>query len=1264
MRRKGWKKRIFAMLMAFALCLGGLPYGQLAVTYAAELTPEDVSLSTYDLWSGNDAKWVSEPTDENWNLEPNEVYDYETNVAGVDKTALPATSTKGIKYGDKGSGSSFIYYEILPELPAGTYTLSTLLMGADTQIQLFIGDEKDSATYTTNGWNNWVEVNGTFTVSEKQQNVKVGYYLNADANGWGYIDQLYIKGETTVDDSDDSDTGYAIDITADADSVEVGGNITLNAKVTDAEGKEINDLEEAGLHLYWWDNTNDSASWFVDYDGTNGYALSLKVNPQKAGTYEIQAKLQDKDWKDLKIEKFQIKVEESSTAVEGDLNITKVKDLSDDFIMGMDISSVISEFESGVTYKDYEGKTIDNVTDFCKFLASNGITHIRVRVWNNPYDSNGNGYGGGNNDVAKAKQIADACSAAGIKMLVDFHCSDLWTDPGKQMVPKAWRNYTLDQKAEALEKFITDSLNEIDPDKDTVAMVQVGNETTTAFIGEKDKTDMCTLFNAGAAGVRAYNSDVKVVIHVTNPEKGNVTGWASTLDTNNVDYDIIATSYYPYWHGTLDNLKSEFKTVKDTYYKDVMVAETSYAYTLEDSDGHDNTVRVGNNDNGDNTTEPFNEQGQATAIRNLIAAVNEVGGLGVYYWEPAWLTVGDTRGLTGSEYDAQKEANKEKWEKYGSGWASSHAAEYDPDDAGKWFGGSAVDNEAMFYPDGTPTPGLHVWNYVKTGSTTTDVYLNYAGTEEELNKTVKIGEASDVSALLPKQILVSYSSEEVNESVSWNESDVAKIDLNKMGTYKVSGTVAFSKEITQGAFKGQTSAEVTCNLNVMAANLITDPDDAGLETATNFTTDNDGVELMYDKGDSRSGKCMHWYVADGGTASVTYNKVLELEKGSYVFEVSSQGAAGDKVTLQILDEQDNILFEGTSVELTGWNIWATPKAAFSLTEKKSVKLRIHLTIAAGGWGTADDLYLYQTQSSDSGSGDSGSSDSGSNIPVTPDIPSDGTIITENPDGTTTETKTETITNEEGKTVEVTTTTQKDKDGNVTGSTETSVIENIAGKASAEIVVEKNAAGEITSAKAEIDKKGANGKSGVTATLFGEAVSQITKTAGTEDVEITMTVTAGKKTYTVTAAAGDLSAGNKLQVVALDKKTGEYVLVNAKTYTVAASGNVKLTLASGKDYELVSTDRAAEIAKEILKTVKVKKTTTSVKKGKTTIVQMSSKLNMDNVKKITYTSSKKSVATVSKSGKVKAKKAGTTVIKAKVTLNNGKTKTVSMKVQVK
>ena len=278
-------------------------------------------------------------------------------------------------------------------------------------------------------------------------------------------------------------------------------------------------------------------------------------------------------------------------------------------------------------------------------------------------------------------------------------------------------------------------------------------------------------------------------------------------------------------------------------------------------------------------------------------------------------------------------------------------------------------------------------------------------------------------------------------------------------------------------------------------------------------------------------------------------------------------------------------------------------------------------------------------------------------------PDDTTVIT-NPDGTTTETKTETVTNEAGKEVAVTTETQKDAEGNVTGITETSVIENIVGKADATITVEKNAAGEITSAQAVVDKSGAKTTTGVKATLYGSVISQVIEAAGTESVEIVMTVTAGKKEYTIKADAEDITAGNKLKVMAIDPKTGKYVLVNAKTYTVSEAGNVKVTLPEGATYQLLDSKDAAAVEKEILATVKVKKTSATVETGKKTTVQMSSKLDMDNVEKITYSTSKKSVATVNQNGKVTAKQAGTVTIKIKVTLKNGQTKIVTMKIKVK
>lgn len=128
------------------------------------------------------------------------------------------------------------------------------------------------------------------------------------------------------------------------------------------------------------------------------------------------------------------------------VNVKKVQNLDDDFIMGMDISSMISELQSGVVYRDYDGNELKTLDDICRFIKEQGINHIRVRVWNDPYDANGNGYGGGNNDVAKAKEFADACRNAGLKMLVDFHCSDLWTDPASSRNRKHGKVTPLNRK--------------------------------------------------------------------------------------------------------------------------------------------------------------------------------------------------------------------------------------------------------------------------------------------------------------------------------------------------------------------------------------------------------------------------------------------------------------------------------------------------------------------------------------------------------------------------------------------------------------------------------------------------------------------------------------------------------------------------------------------------------------------------------------------------------------------------------------------------
>ncbi len=381
------------------------------------------------------------------------------------------------------------------------------------------------------------------------------------------------------------------------------------------------------------------------------------------------------------------------------------------FVRGVDVSSYLAERESGARFYDFDGNELDD-EGFFSFLSDCGINYVRVRVWNDPFDADGNGYGGGDCDIENAVRIGQLATGAGCRLLVDFHYSDFWADPKKQKPPKAWEGLSLEEKASELERFTKDSLIRLLDAGVDVGMAQVGNETNGSLCGETEWDGVCALLAAGSSGIHAASEERKqeiaVVCHFANPEtEGRFAEYAMELSRHGVEYDIFATSYYPYWHGTIENLAEVLREVSEEYGKHVMVAETSWAYTLEDGDGHPNTIAEGADADFDY---PISPQGQAQEIRAVMGAVAGLGeaGVGVFYWEPAWIPA--------QPYDPSLEgaaetleANREIWEEKGSGWASSYAAEYDPDDAGKWHGGSAVDNQALFDFSGHPLESLRVF---------------------------------------------------------------------------------------------------------------------------------------------------------------------------------------------------------------------------------------------------------------------------------------------------------------------------------------------------------------------------------------------------------------------------------------------------------------------------------------------------------------------------------------------------------------------------
>lgn len=600
------------------------------------------------------------------------------------------------------------------------------------------------------------------------------------------------------------------------------------------------------------------------------------------------------------------------------ITVPRVDHLSPGFINGVDVSSVIALEHSGVVFRDAAGEP----ADLFGVLADAGVTDVRVRVWNDPFDAVGNGYGGGTVDVPRAIEIGERATDAGLRVLVDFHYSDFWADPAKQKSPKAWAALSVADKAAATRAFTADALTSFEDAGVDVRMVQIGNETTSGVAGVSGWDDMAQIFSAGSAAVRDVLPDALVALHFTNPERpGSYANIAKQLDDRNVDYDVFASSYYPFWHGTLQNLTSVLAQVADTYDKDVIVAETSWAYTLEDGDGHANVIDLP----GEATAYPVSVQGQALAVRDVIQAVSDVGaaGLGVYYWEPAWLPVGPP---------ASAQQNAALWERDGSGWAASYAGEYDPSDAGVHYGGSAWDNQALFSHDGTPLESLNVFSYARTGAVAPREVTGVA------SPALTVADGAQIA--LPTTVTVTYNdltSEE--QPVTWTP-----------GVEWVSGPGTYM-------FHGTTSAGLSTRaaVTVTSANLLANPGFEDADTSMWRTTGTGLTVGAWD--DPHTGtRSAHFYSA-APFAFTVEQSVTSLPAGTYRATGALQGGG------QLSDTVRLVLSSGsqetsTPFVLGGWRNWSTPSTdTITVADGATITVRVTGTLAQGSWGTIDDLQL-------------------------------------------------------------------------------------------------------------------------------------------------------------------------------------------------------------------------------------------------------------------------------------------------------------------
>lgn len=614
--------------------------------------------------------------------------------------------------------------------------------------------------------------------------------------------------------------------------------------------------------------------------------------------------------------------------------VQPIADISDDFIRGMDASAVLAVENSGAKYYGFDGEE----QDVFKTLAEAGVNYIRLRVWNDPYDENGNGYGGGNNDVATAIELGKRATQYGMKVCIDFHYSDFWADPAKQYVPKAWKGMNLEQKSDALYDFTVTSLTDILNAGVDVCMVQVGNEINKGMSGETFMSSVAELLKAGSSAVRevskAAGKDIQVAVHYTDIDKqGEVAKITADLDKYGVDYDIFAMSYYSFWHGSMENMQEMAEYVQDTYGKKVVIAETSYCYTTEDGDGSGNSVS-GDGDLVDGYDATV--QGQADMLRDICAAADEADIMGVFYWEGTWIPVGPA--------DAD---NSSIWEKYGSGWASSYSGSYDPKDAGKYYGGCSWDNQAMFDFTGHPLDSLKVFRELKYGATAPLAVEKVPDVEVSCNVGAELA--------LPETAQVVYNDKTANREVSvvWDAEQTAAIDTNIGGSYKVEG-------ILQDEELDEEYRTVVANVEVKLINYVVNSGFEDSDTSMWKVTYNgkeNPTDYQVNAKDARTGEtAFHFWSASEMDFSIE-QEVTGLEPGTYQLSAFSQG--GDMLSSSVLELY--AIADGQEYtqqfELTGYADWKEPAVTDIKLTGDTIVVGVRMKCNGGSWGTVDDFTL-------------------------------------------------------------------------------------------------------------------------------------------------------------------------------------------------------------------------------------------------------------------------------------------------------------------
>ena len=358
------------------------------------------------------------------------------------------------------------------------------------------------------------------------------------------------------------------------------------------------------------------------------------------------------------------------------------------FVKGMDLSTLLELERCGAKYYDNGEER-----DLLAIMKSYDVDTIRIRLWNDPWSETGESYGAGENDLKTSLEIAKRVTAAGFGVLLNFHYSDFWADPGKQIKPKAWADYGVKELEQAVYDYTLESMQTFLDAGVNITMVQVGNELSNGLLWPEGKVpnydNIATFVNAGIRAVRKADAAIPVMIHLDNGGNNALyREWFDNFTKRGEDFEIIGLSYYPFWHGSLQMLNDNMNDIAERYGKDLVIAEVSMGYTMED---YKNYEKLSDEERKGYATRPalvekieypMTKQGQYDFMEDFLNRISHIKGgkgKGFFYWEPAWIPVP------------------------GSGWATPASLKYmnDPGPCGNEWA-----NQALFDYDGNALPPL------------------------------------------------------------------------------------------------------------------------------------------------------------------------------------------------------------------------------------------------------------------------------------------------------------------------------------------------------------------------------------------------------------------------------------------------------------------------------------------------------------------------------------------------------------------------------